>query len=180
MFTSELECIRLNGLKQTTGINTMNIEIKIDLDDVIHDMFQDESSDLTEQVKREITRNVVRAVTEKIQINLDKLVSEKITPQVNESINVRANAAIDDIIEKGEMTYRKEKITIVDYVRQRFEGGSGWGSPDEKIADLAKKFGNEMKLQYNNVFAMNIVKNLAEQGLLNEDVAKALLAPPKD
>jgi polyhydroxyalkanoate synthesis regulator phasin len=157
----------------------MKIEIKIDLEDLIQDMFESESSDLTEHVKSEITRNVVRTVTAKIQTNLDKLLSEKITPQVNESINVKANAAIDDLIEKGEMTYRQEKITIVDYVRQRFEAGSGWGSPDGKIESLAKKFGNEMKLQYNNVFAMNIVKNLAEQGLLNEDVAKALLAPPK-
>jgi polyhydroxyalkanoate synthesis regulator phasin len=157
----------------------MNIEIKINLDDVIHDMFEDESSDLTEQVKHEITRNVVRSVTEKIQLSLDKLLSEKITPQVNESINVRANAAIDDLIEKGEMTYRQNKISIVDYIKNRFEEGSGWGSPDAKIAEIAKKFGAEMKLQYNNVFAMNIVKNLAEQGLLNEDVAKALLAPPK-
>ncbi len=42
----------------------MHIDIKIDLDDVIHDMFQDESSDLTEQVKRELRPNVVRSVTE--------------------------------------------------------------------------------------------------------------------
>jgi DNA-binding phage protein len=158
----------------------MKIKVEVDLQDLIDDMFHDEDSDLTENVKSEITRKLVSQVTEKFQVNIDKLLSERITPQIDTLIDSRVSSALDALIDAGEMTVRGEKVIIADYVRRQFEQNTGWTSPSEKIAKIAKEFGAELKAQYNNCFAMNIVKNLSEQGLLNDDVAKALLAPPKN
>ena len=158
----------------------MKLKIEVDLEDVMSDMFNDEDSDLSSYIKADIVRSVINRIKPMMQESIDKLVTAKIQPIINSNIESAVSKTLDELIEKGEMKpHRSEPILIKDYVRNQFESNSGWGSPDKKIEELAKKFGAEMKLQYNNCFAMNIVKNLSEQGLLNDDVAKALLAPPK-
>jgi polyhydroxyalkanoate synthesis regulator phasin len=158
----------------------MKLKIEVDLDDVVSDMFDHENDDLKHFIKLDIVKSVIDALKPVFHESIQKLVTEKIQPIIDSDINAAVSKCLDELIEKGEMKPpRSEPILIKDYVRGQFEKNSGWGNPNDKIADLAKKFGAEMKLQYNNHFAMNIVRNLSEQGLLNDDVAKALLAPPK-
>jgi polyhydroxyalkanoate synthesis regulator phasin len=157
----------------------MKIKIEVDLEEIAGEMIYDECSEIKEYVKADILKQFSGVILPKIQGSIDKLLSEKITPVFNALVNEKVLSTLDDLIEKGEMTERGAKVLIKDYVIKQFEQNTGWNSPDEKIKQIAKKFGEEMKLQYNNCFAMNIVKNLSEQGLLNDDVARALLAPSK-
>lgn len=157
----------------------MKLKIEIDLDDLVHDMMCDEKTDFNEAVKSEITRSVVSGVKSGIQQQIDKLVSERINPQITALIDAKVYETLDVLIAAGDMKVRGETVKIVDFVRNHFESNSGWNNPREQISEIAKSFGKELKLQYNNVFAMNIVKNLSEQGLLNDDVAKMLLSAPK-
>lgn len=157
----------------------MKIKVEIDLDDLVHDMMCDESTDFSEAVKSEITRSVIGGFKAGVQQQIDRLVSERINPQITALIDAKVSETLDGLVAAGDMKTNGETIKIADFVRQRFESSTGWNNPREQIAKIAAAFGQEMKLQYNNVFAMNIVKNLSEQGLLNADVAKALLAPQK-
>ena len=158
----------------------MKIKVEVDIQDIVDDMLCDECTDLNDRVKDDITRSVVRKVTEQFQSSIDKLLSEKLTPRIQSLVDEKVMSTLDDLIEVGEMSTRSGKVLIKDHVKDLFEKNNGWNSPESKIKEIAKKFGDEMKLQYSNCFAMNIVKNLSEQGLLNDDVAKALLAPPAE
>lgn len=157
----------------------MKLKIEIDLSDLVHDMLNDESTDFSEAVKSEITRSVIGGFKAGVQQQIDRLVSERINPQITALIDAKVSETLDGLVAAGDMKHNGETIKIADFVRQRFESNTGWNNPREQIAKIADAFGKELKLQYNNAFAMNIVKNLSEQGLLNADVAKALLAPPK-
>lgn len=158
----------------------MKLKIEIDLSDLVHDMLNDESTDFSEAVKSEITRSVIGGFKSGVQQQIDKLVSERINPQITSLIDAKVSETLDNLVAAGDMKVRGETIKIADFVRNMFESNTGWNNPQKQIEQIAKKFGDEMKLQYNNIFAMNIVKNLSEQGLLNADVAKALLAAPKN
>lgn len=158
----------------------MKLNIEIDLEDLVSDMLCDETSDFKEAVKSEITRGVIGGVKQSIQQQIDKLVSERVNPQITALIDAKVMETLDALIDAGEMSIRGKNVKIADYVRQVFEGNTGWNNPHDKISKIAKDFGNDLKMQYNNLFAMNIVKNLSEQGLLNADVAKLLLAPSKN
>ena len=158
----------------------MKLNISVDLDDLVSDMIDGETSDFKEAVKSEITRSVINGVKQSIQQQIDKLVSERVNPQITALIDAKVMETLDTLVDAGEMNVRGQSVKIVDYVRQVFENNTGWDRPHSKIEKIAKAFGDELKMQYSNAFAMNIVKNLGEQGLLNDDVAKMLLAPPKN
>ena len=158
----------------------MKLNIAIDLEDLVSDMIDGESLDFKEAVKYEITRGVIGGVKQSIQQQIDKLVSERVNPQITALIDAKVMETLDALVDAGEMNVRGQSVKITDYVRQVFEGSTGWSNPHSKIEKIAKDFGNELKMQYNNLFAMNIVKNLSEQGLLNDEVAKLLLAPAKN
>jgi len=73
-------------------------------------------------------------------------------------------------------------VTIVDHVKGIFKNNHGWSNPHSQLERLAKDFGKEIKLQYNNAFANKIVSNMKEQGLLKDEVVQILLegnSPPK-
>ena len=158
----------------------MKIKVEVDLQEMIEGMFHDGNIDLLEEVKSSITRELTRTVQGTLKDSVDKLLSERITPQVKLLVDARVSSALDGLIDAGEITISGSQVSIEQHIKNVFMNHHGWNNPTEQIAKIAKAFGAEMKLQYNNCFAMNIVKNLSEQGLLNDDVAKALLAPPKN
>ena len=158
----------------------MKINVEVDLQDLVEDMQSNERYDLSEAIKSQISYAVAQKVSSMAQASVEKLLSERITPQVNQIVEAKVSSALDHLIAVGELNIRGNTTSIKEYVENCFMNNTGWSSPSKQIEKIAKEFGNEMKMQYNNIFAMNIVKNLSEQGLLNEDVAKALLAPPKN
>ena len=158
----------------------MNIKVELDIDDVIQGMFEDNDSDFEAAIKHEITCAVMRRISEVYSPKIDKLVESHLTEKVNTKLELMIKHTLDNLVEVGEITSNNKTIRIEDYIKNLFMQNHGWRAPKEQIEKIAKNFGAEMKTQYNNHFAMNIVKNLSEQGLLNDDVAKALLTPPKN
>lgn len=157
----------------------MKIKVEVDLQDLVEDMFSNESCDLLECVKSEITRSVVRHISEQAKASVEKLIFERVNPQVQMAIDARVSETLDKLIGDGHLVIRGELVRFDEHIRDLFTKNTGWNNPAKQIEQIAKSFGEQMKLQYNNIFAMNIVRNLSEQGLLNDDVAKALLAPAK-
>lgn len=158
----------------------MKINFEVDLQDVVEEMFSNESCDLSEAVKSEITRSVVRQISDQAKTGVEKLLFERINPQVQMAIDAKVSSVLDTLLAEGDLVIRGEKVKFEDHIRDVFTRNTGWNNPTQQIEKIAKSFGEQMKLQYNNIFAMNIVRNLSEQGLLNDDVAKSLLAPAKN
>lgn len=159
----------------------MNIKVELDLEDIISDMFCDESSDLTGAIQGELLREVMRQVMPKMKASVDALVSQRIDAIIKDRVEKTVDATLNKALEgDGLITVNRETKTVQKHIQDLFNSSSRWNNPNEKIADIAKKFGQELKLQYNNLFAMNIVSNLKENGMLKDDVALMLTAKKEE
>lgn len=140
-----------------------------------------------EYIESELKREIIREVTSKIRESLSEKVNEEIYEKVKEftisRMSVVINEEIAKCIETGVIESRrtgtKKEISINEHVKEMFVSNSGWGSADHYISKIAKEFGEELKLQYNNVYANKIVQNMKEQGFLKDDVAQMLLGSGK-
>ena len=158
----------------------MKIKIELDLEDTIQDMFEDDSNDLNAAVKGEVIRAVMGQVMPKMKTSIDQLVSVRIDAIIKDRVEKTVDATLNKALE-GDclITVNRETKTVQKHIQDLFNSSSRWNNPNEKVAEIAKKFGQELKLQYNNVFAMNIVSNLKENNMLKDDVALMLTEQPK-
>jgi DNA-binding transcriptional regulator YhcF (GntR family) len=144
----------------------------------LEEFWMDEDS---EEVEVEIKKHIIYEVTKKIEASIADKVNEQITKNVEEFIQARLSVIINDEMAKcmdnGVIQPRGtvSEISITDHVKARFLESSGWQNPNKHIDQIAKEFGNELKLQYNNAFANKIVQNMKEQGLLKDEVVQILL-----
>ena len=154
----------------TTTKGTMKMNITIELDD---EWIEEQS--ISEAMEESIKRSIVFSLTEKNKQRTEVA----ITNAVDEAIESKLNAVIDEVIsqavDNGRIMRNRQEISIVRYIETLFMESSGWGSPNKKIEAVAKKFGEDLKIQYNNIFAAKIVENMKKQGFLKDDVASLLL-----
>lgn len=158
----------------------MKFNIQIDLEDTISDMFEEGTTDISKILKGQVIHSVVRQVLPKMQSSIDAQVVERI----NTIIESRVEATVDSVLDKvlngaAVITVNREQKTITKHIQDIFSRSNTWNNPQEKISAIAKTFSSELNLQYNNVFAMNIVSSMKEQGLLKDDVVKMLLEEPQ-
>ena len=145
------------------------------------DNFWLDEENLSEALQRKIANEVVKKISESIQPQIDTLLLEK----VNEAIGMKLEPMIDDMLMKflseGVITPKKaynsatpDPVTIEDHMRSLFQANTSWNA-GEQIKNFAKKFGEDLKLQYNAAFANQIVSNMKEQGFLKDEVTQILL-----
>lgn len=158
----------------------MKFNIEIDLEDTLYDMFENESTDIEEALKGEIIRTVIGKVLPKMQASIDEQITKRIDAILVERVTKTVDSTLDKVLAgDGLIRINRETITITKHIQNLFESHNSWNNPNGKIKEIAKEFGNELRLQYNNAFAMNIVANLKEQGLLKDDLVKILLESPQ-
>lgn len=153
----------------------MKIKFELDMEDLINDMLCDESCDIEEAIKGEIISKTIRKILPKIETQVNEQVFKRIDGIVSERIESAVESAISKTIDSGTIVKRGKTITMEDHIRDMFNDHSSWGNPMKKLEAIAKKFGEELTLQYNAAFATRIVANMKEQGLLKDDVVKILL-----
>ena len=139
------------------------------------DEFWLEEEELSEALTAHLKRSIIIEVSKSIEDKVQKAVTEKVTERIKEKLEPLIEATLDDLIEVGTINYNRESVTIVQHIKNLFEKHSGWSNPDKKIEAIAKKFGEELKLQYNSIFATKIVQNMNEQGLIKDSALKTLL-----
>lgn len=140
----------------------------------IDDFYLDEERDLKPALVDYIVSSVIMKIEKRIQDKIDRQITEAVSSLSENFIK----KAIDDVIQKF-VTENKIKrngveITFEDYLRKIFEDNTNW-SATSKLRDISKRFGEELKSQYNAAFAMHIVNNMKEQGMLKDEVVNALL-----
>ena len=140
----------------------------------VEDFWLDEE-ELTASLQSHIKREVVHEIAESIKTKVEKQVTDKVNEVINEKIALVIDSTLTDLIADGMIVRNRETISIVDHVKSVFQSNTGWSNPTRQLEALAKKFGEEMKAQYNAAFANKIISNMKEQGLLKDDVVKILL-----
>lgn len=148
------------------------------------DEFWLEEEKLSTALEQAITHDVMTKVKAQITEKVDKFLIERIKEMADAAIQPMIDQAAQDYLEKGNVEVRPQygnaKGTIKpfrDFFRQCF-GENVNKNTTRHIETYAKRFGEEMKLQYNAAFANQIVVNLKEQGMLKDEVVNALLTGP--
>lgn len=152
----------------------MKFNITIDLEDTLSDMFCDESTDIEDALKGEIINSVVREVLPRMKENIDKKIGDRINEIIKNRVDSTVEATLNKAIDDGVISINGRGTTVKEHIQDLFTNHRGWNNPEDRIVKVSKEFASELKLQYNNVFAMKIVSNMKEQGLLKDDVALML------
>jgi hypothetical protein len=156
----------------------MIIKVEIDLEDMLGDMIHNESGEIAEEIKGQIINGIMKKVLPTMQASIDKMVDERINPVIVARVERAVDIKLAEVMDKGLIRVNGQSpIKIEKHIQNLFESNRGWGNPADRIEKVAKAFGQDLKTQYNNVFAMNIVANMKDQGLLKDDVAEMLTAP---
>jgi hypothetical protein len=97
---------------------------------------------------------------------------------VDAKIKTVMDAAVIEMIEGGMKftpQYSREEVSIMDYVRSRFDKNDLASAIHKYVEKEAKTLTEELKRQYDVKFASKIVEGIANQGLLKPEAAKILL-----
>lgn len=141
----------------------------------LEDFWFEEDEDLSESLKAYIKRDVVHQIAKSIEGQVEKEITRKVSETISDKMSVVIDSTLSELVDNGFITKNNKEIPLVEHVKDIFNSHHSWNSPEAKLEKLAKRFGEEMRLQYNNAFASKIVSNMKEQGLLKDEVVQILL-----
>lgn len=139
------------------------------------DGFWIEDDDLEPALKRHIIYECVKKINETIKEKVDSEVTKRVSEVVDSRLSHVINQEIERLVEGGLLMKNGKEGKISEYIQDQFHRNHGWNKPHDIIEKIAKRFGEELKAQYNTIFASKIVQNMREQGMLKDDVAQLLL-----
>lgn len=136
-----------------------------------------EEEELAQTLVGEVKRSVVAQIEKLTKDKVEKQITESLNKVIEEKILLVIDNTLTDLIATGTLHPSKnsEPVTFVDHIRSLFNSNQRWSHPNEFIKEQAEKFGREMKVRYDSIFAMHIVDNLKKQGMLNDKVVQLLL-----
>ena len=142
----------------------------------VEDFYLDEDSgSIDVELKKHITTSVVSQIEKNIEKKIDEEIMRCVKQHVENILLKKISAKVAELIELGEITVDRQKISIADFVRSQFEKNVGWRCPYEQIVNIAKKFGEELKMRYDKAFAVHIVDTMKKNGLLKDEAIAKLL-----
>lgn len=141
--------------------------------------FYIEDGELNDCLVQAIKRDVVAQIRAQIKESTEKKIADDVQAAIRDTVQAQINQSISEFVESGVITSSGKEVKIVDHLRAVFVSSNGWNNPSEKLKELAKRFGEELKQQYNAIFATKIVMSMRDQGFLKEDVAQMLLGEKK-
>lgn len=148
----------------------------------LSDFYLDENEELLPALRKEVINQAVQHIKESIKARVESQVIMEVKESVERELYKTISAEIKANLEIGEIVdpqNGRERIKITEFIKRKFEKDSGWNSPNDYIAKIAKEHATELKQRYDLMFAAQIVQKMSEAGLLKEDIAKQLLAGDK-
>jgi hypothetical protein len=148
------------------------MKFTVDLDDFYLDS---ESGAIEEELKKHIISSVVSQIEKNIAKKIDDEIARCVKHTVENVCLKKISGEVARIIEIGEVTFDRKKTTIEDVVKSIFESNIGYNNTLEKIKEIAKKWGDEIKMRYDRLFAIHIVEQMKKNDLLKEEKIAELL-----
>lgn len=152
----------------------LNIDVQIDTSD----LWCEEDESLDEVLKQSIQNEVVLAVKKQAKESINNCVDQFVRANVDDKIKIAMDEAISQMIDGGMKftpQYSREEVSIMDYVRNRFDKNDLASAIHKYVEKESKTLTEELKRQYDVKFASKIVEGIANQGLLKPEAAKILL-----
>ncbi len=153
----------------------MILKVEIDLEDLTHDLFNDEEYSLKEGIISSIRNDVV--------FEIKKTCSEQIQAQIRSIVEAKVGVLIRETFLEWFKTGKviinsKDEVSLDEYLTHYFTEKTGFTyttTAKSYVEDFAKKFAKELRERYDVAFAALIVRNLKEQKLLADDRLAELL-----
>jgi len=130
------------------------------------------SSSLIETVRNKVVSDIKQNIEKKV----DEAIRIAVQARVEQELALQINLRVSELIDSGKITKDKVEVSISDYIKQQFDRNSGWNSPYEQIAKIAKAYGDEMKKRYDYLYANQIVQQMHVVGIIKEEIYKNLIA----
>lgn len=149
------------------------MKFTIELDDF---WIEDEelSTALSDSIKTSVIYEIQQSIKDQVESKITDEVKSKIQDKMDEDISI----LIDAFIATGKIKSlhsSSEKVSVREYIEQKFNNDRGWSNPSKRLDELAAKMSKEMRDRYDLMFASQIVNKLNSQGLLKDGVAETLL-----
>lgn len=141
----------------------------------VDDFWLDEDEDLAEGLASHIKRDVVDQISKNVKKQTEDQITTKIKEVIDEKIALVIDSTLTDLIAVGTIKVYGTEMSIVDHIKDLFQESNRWKNPSEQIEVIAKEFTDELRKQYNMVFANQIVVKMKEQGFLKDDLVQILL-----
>ena len=145
----------------------------------LEDFWMSDDDCIEEELKKYIINGVVSQIEKKLEEKIEKQITASVSAEISRTLEKRINAKVAELIELGEITKNREKISITDHIKKEFDGSSRWSSPYDQVAKIAKKWGDELKMRYDKAFAIHIVDTMKKNGLLKDEAIVKLLENDK-
>lgn len=142
----------------------------------VDDFWLDEDDDIASGLRSHICHDVVCKISKSIEDKVQTQITAKVNEVIDEKMTLVIDSTLSDLVATSLIKSGSKEITIEQHLKDAFQHNHGWSNPTSKMEAIAKKFGDELKLQYNNAFANKIVQNMKAQGLLKDEVVQILLA----
>lgn len=143
----------------------------------------EDSGDLEKELREQITSSVVSQINKQIAEKIENEIAKNVMKVVSNHLESKIEKKVTSLIEKGMIKPDRNspEMAISEYIKKQFEENTGWRSPYEAVCNMAKKFGDELKMRYDKAFAVQVVETMRKNNLLKEDsIARLLLEQPED
>ena len=137
-----------------------------------------EEGEVQEALKYQIIQNLSIKIMDRLNNDFVKKIENTAIAKVEESFKKIADEETKDFIENGfvsSFNNSSKKITVKEYIADRFNNSNAYNSQRSLIEKLAKEYSTEMKNRYDMMFASQLVIKLNEQGMLKEGVFESLM-----
>jgi hypothetical protein len=135
----------------------------------------DDGESLAEELRLAVTREAVKKIKNSIGDRVETLISQAIRELSEDALKKVIDGRLTEFMAKGVIqpsSYNKS-IPIEEYLYAQFSNDRRYNLCD-KIKELGDEFSKKLKMQYDAVYATEVVKALDKQGLLKTELSQLL------
>lgn len=158
-------------------MESKTLNISVNLQDIEIDCEDHNGLSFSDALRKALIYDAQAQVRKMVSDKLDALVLKEIGDNLDILIPAMIQARLESIhtTEKFKSQYGTE-TTLSDLIMQKIAHTSFDRSLNGFVDDVAKKYSEQTKKQYDSRFAAGVVEGLNKHGLLNADAAKILLS----
>lgn len=150
----------------------MKLNIELDFADLEFD-----EGNITDLLKHSIVNDTIHKLKSDINEKTMTAISSAVRTSIETQMNTIIAEKIKSVLETNQIKkqYGSEPMTFDNYVNDVFQKSDFRKNIDSHIEKCCKVYVEEIKKTYDMTFASHIVKNMAANNLLNQDVANLLI-----
>ena len=145
----------------------------------LEDFWMEEEGTIEEQLKEHITHSVISEIRTKLKDQIDttitKVVKEQFENSLESEIAMITRAVIESETVKTGSGKDSPRIAIKDWIIQKIESKDSWNNPQKELQKFAAKYMDEIKAQYDFIYASSVVQKMGELGMLKDDKMAEIL-----